>query len=118
MTAQMDINTALTGSINYGKCGFGLKITVKCVPALLFTESLSGKEEIILPDGSTVEDLLQILSEKHGQNFIKQIYNQESKVFSYIVFLVNGREISLLDGFKTKLFDKSKVAIILPMAGG
>ena len=81
---------------------------------------MTGKkeEEIVLPKSVTIEEALKRVSEKHSHQFRNYLYDENERVQSHLLFLVNGRSITDLHGFKTKLKDGDKVAILPPMSGG
>ena len=74
--------------------------------------------KILLQNSSTVEELLTLLSEKHGKNFREYIYNKEGEVQGFLSFLVNGKNINIMQGFDTKLKEDDVVAILPPVGGG
>ncbi|NIW12805.1 MAG: MoaD family protein [Candidatus Thorarchaeota archaeon] len=94
-----------------------MKVTVKFFTTLReITEK--RKEEIKSSEDLTVGKLLEELSKKHGRKFIDYVYDETGKVRSYLQFLVNGRSITTMQGFKTKLREGDSVAIIPPVGGG
>ncbi|MFC1486191.1 ubiquitin-like small modifier protein 1 [Thermoproteota archaeon] len=74
--------------------------------------------KILLQNSSTVEELLTLLSEKHGKNFREYIYNKKGEVRGFLSFLVNGKNINIMQGFDTKLKEDDVVAILPPVGGG
>ena len=74
--------------------------------------------KILLQNSSTVEELLTLLSEKHGKNFREYIYNKEGEVQGFLSFLVNDKNINIMQGFDTKLKEDDVVAILPPVGGG
>jgi molybdopterin synthase sulfur carrier subunit len=81
---------------------------------------ITGKkvDEIQLQNVITVEELLTLLSEKHGKKFNEYIYNKKGKVYGFLSFLVNGKNINVLQGFDTKLKQGDTIAILPPVGGG
>lgn len=94
-----------------------MKIEVKFFTSL---REITGKkvDEIQLQSIITVEELLTLLSDKYGKKFIEYIYNKKGKVQDFLSFLVNGRNINVLQGFDTKLKQGDIIAIIPPVGGG
>ena len=94
-----------------------MKVTVKFFTTL---REITDKreEEIKFSSDLTVGELLEQLSKKHGRRFIGYVYDKGGNVQSYLQFLVNGRSITTLEGFKTKLKEGDRVAIIPPVGGG
>lgn len=95
-----------------------MKVTMKFLTGV---RTLIGKsrEELTLEEGSTVEDLLQKLSEKYGSRFKEYVYDEKTKnPKGYIQFLIDGRNVAILNGMKTRLHDGCQVAIVPLMRGG
>jgi molybdopterin synthase sulfur carrier subunit len=94
-----------------------MKVEVKFFTSL---REITGKkvDEIQLQNVITVEELLTLLSEKHGKKFNEYIYNKKGKVHGFLSFLVNGKNINVLQGFDTKLKQGDTVAILPPVGGG
>jgi len=76
------------------------------------------EEEIDLPSGGTLEELLRLLSKNYGPQFTDYVFNERGEVQSHFHFLVNGKSITVLNGLKTKLTEGDKVAIVPPVGGG
>jgi len=94
-----------------------MKVEVKFFTSL---REITGKkvEEIQLQSTITVEELLTLLSEKYGKKFREYIYNKKGEVQGFLSFLVNGKNINILQGFDTKLQEGDTVAILPPVGGG
>lgn len=92
------------------------------IKAKFFTSlrEITGKkvEEIQLQRVITVEELLILLSEKYGKEFREYIYNKNGKVQSFLSFILNGKNINVLQSFSTKLKEGDIIAIIPPVGGG
>ena len=81
---------------------------------------ITGKkaDEIQLQNVITIEELLTLLSEKYGKKFTEYIYNKKGKVQNFLSFLVNGKNINVLQGFDTELKQGDTIVIIPPVGGG
>jgi molybdopterin synthase sulfur carrier subunit len=94
-----------------------MKVTVKFFTTL---REITDKreEEIKSSNDLTVGELMEQLSKKYGRRFMDYVYDKKGNVQSYLQFLVNGRSITTREGFKTKLKEGDRVAIIPPVGGG
>jgi len=62
------------------------------------------EEEVKIRDGSSVADLLTVLSEKYGDPFQKAVYEKSgTDVKSNYIITVNGYLLNQLKGLETKL---------------
>jgi MoaD family protein len=94
-----------------------VSLTVKFIGAL---RHLSGKTQLTLnfQEGNNIKKLLLELSEKYPElkhTFSDQELN-DSKSNSLI--LVNGREISVLNGYETELCDGDEIVFVPVVHGG
>ena len=94
-----------------------MKITVKFFTSL---REITGKKQDEIESSSTItlEELLNLLSKKYGQQFTDYLYNEKGNVRTYIQILINGRAIKALQGFETRLKEGDTVAIFPPVGGG
>ncbi len=80
---------------------------------------LVGEREVEVEfAGDTVKELLKHLSEKYGRKFVEYVYDETGDVRKYLILLVNGRSITCLERFETKLKDNNIIAILPPVGGG
>ena len=94
-----------------------LALTVKFIGAL---RHLSGKTHLTLnhQQGSSIKDLVANISQQLpalAHTFSDQTLN-DSKSNSLI--LVNGKEISVLNGYETKLCDGDEIVFVPVVHGG
>ena len=94
-----------------------MKVEVKFFTSL---REITGKkvDEIQLQNTVTINELVTLLSEKYGKNFREYIYNKKGDVQEFLSFLVNGKNINIMQGFDTKLQEGNVVAILPPIGGG
>jgi molybdopterin synthase sulfur carrier subunit len=98
--------------------GFLMKVVARYFAGV--REIVGAREETLdLPDSSTVQDLLVILCEKYGAPLRNYILVQDSgQPSKNLNFLVDGRNVSLMDGLQTPLHEGCAFAIIPPVGGG
>jgi molybdopterin synthase sulfur carrier subunit len=76
------------------------------------------EEEVEISEGSSIADLLMMLSEKYGEPFKKAVYEKSgADVKSNYIITVNGYLLNQLNGVKTKLKNGDQV-ILLPIVSG
>jgi len=94
-----------------------MKVEVKFFTSL---REITGKkvDKILSQSTITVDELMTLLSEKYGKNFREYIYNKKGEVQGFLSFLVNGKNINIMQGFDTKLKEDDVVAILPPVGGG
>ena len=91
------------------------------VRSIALIRTLLGKEEIplSLPQGATVETLLDRLMETGDPKLVSYFaIPKEKSAHAPLRIMVNGRDITVLDGRQTVLTDGDDVLIFIPIAGG
>ena len=94
-----------------------MKVEIKFFTSL---REITGKKVDRIQSQSTISvgELMILLSEKYGKNFREYIYNKKGEVQGFLSFLVNGKNINIMQGFDTKLQENDVVAILPPVGGG
>ena len=94
-----------------------LKVTVKFFTTL---REITGKkeEQVEFSKAATVASLLKQLSKKYGKEFSDYVYDELGDVRGHLQILINGRSITTMQGFKTKLNNGDQIAILPPVGGG
>ena len=74
--------------------------------------------EIELPSGSTVEDFLEYMKKRWGDQLSTRLFDPASgAVLPYVRIMVNGQELHYLKGMETPLEEGDEV-LILPLVSG
>ena len=79
------------------------------------------EEEVEVSPGSTVRDLLALLSEKHGDPFRASVFKSKEELRATALVCVNDCDIAQLEGFDTKLQSGEKLSVVVgvyPPEGG
>ena len=77
------------------------------------------EEEVDIRDGSSVANLLVVLSEKYGDSFKKAVYEKSgTDVKSNYIITVNGYLLNQLKGLETKLKNNDNVTLLPIVSGG
>jgi len=64
-----------------------------------------------------VNELIDRLTGLYGQAFAKEVYAKSGEGFAYQI-LINGRNIFVLDGYRSEITDGDHVLISITMMGG
>jgi len=97
-----------------------LKVSLRFFTVL---REIAGKREQTLEFSDskpvTVNMVLEALRREYGESFGEYVYDRKTgEVKGFLQFLVNGRSVSTLSNFKTRLADGDVLAIIPPVGGG
>ncbi len=77
------------------------------------------REDIEIPENSTIEDLLSILANKYGESFKRAVYEAGSlDLKANFVATINGSLLNELNGIKTRLKQDDQVIIMPVVSGG
>lgn len=81
---------------------------------------LAGKrfERVVLPNGSSVRDVIDLLVKRYGEEFERYIYDSEKRLRGYLSYMLNGVNINSLKGFETPLRDGDILSLLPPVGGG
>ena len=93
-----------------------MPLTLKFIGAL---RQISGKTQLIInfEDGDSLRDLITKISQETPQ-LDKTFNDQLNDSRSNALVLINGREISVLNGLETKLNDGDEIVFIPVVHGG
>ena len=92
---------------------------VKVELNLLNIFALRGKKQKLYYEGKTVRDIITQFLEEHKNQLDDSILTKDKKKLSpQMVILLNGRNISYLKNYKTKLKEGDKLYISFPISGG
>ena len=82
-----------------------------------FRVMLSPQTEVMLAQGGTVRDLLEVLSEKH-HGFREQVFDPEGRLSEGVEIIINGRNIGNAQNLAVELHDGDQVFLFPSLAGG
>ena len=93
-----------------------MAITVKFIGAL---RPASGQNtRVITLEGCSVRELIEKISMDSPELKRTLVGGEDENQYSNALILVNGREISVLNGLRTQLADKDEVVFIPVVHGG
>ena len=77
------------------------------------------EEEVEVGDGSSLSDLLMILSKKYGKPFQKSVYETDTiDVKPNFIVTINGYLLNQLNGVKTRLKHGDHIVLMPIVSGG
>lgn len=89
---------------------------MRCLAAL--KRAVGGQGEVVVPDATTVNEVLQSLHHRYGEEFKGRVFDGAGKVRRYIAIQVNGKDIRHLAGLETKVNDTDEITLLPMVAGG
>jgi MoaD family protein len=92
-----------------------MKITIKLLRP--FSEVVGKNELIIDFNGSTLDDLIKILTGKYPQ-LKKELFTEAEELTKYLCMFVNDKPITALNGLETKLKNDDEILFFIPVSGG
>jgi molybdopterin converting factor small subunit len=69
-------------------------------------------------DGVTVLALLRLAEERAGRTFLDELLDREEGLLAGTIILVNGENVRLKDGLRTRVRAGDKVDLFSPAGGG
>jgi molybdopterin converting factor small subunit len=79
------------------------------------------EEDIEILRGTTVRDLLSLLSCRHGDSFQKSVFRNSGELRAMTQVCVNDRDIDELEGLETPLAGGQQISVVVgvyPPEGG
>jgi len=96
-----------------------LRIIVEYLGYIKQTLGVNHEEQLEIEEGALVRDLLNILAEKHGEPFKKEVFQPGSvDMKPHHILSVNGILLNQLKGIETKLKDGDRVILMPVVTGG
>ncbi|HME55656.1 MAG TPA: MoaD family protein [Candidatus Lokiarchaeia archaeon] len=68
--------------------------------------------------GTTIEQLLEMLVSRYGQDFEERVYNTTDGLNRFVIILVNGIDMRSLNGLGTVLEPDADIQLLPAIAGG
>ena len=96
-----------------------MKIRVEFLGHIRNVIGSEREEEVEISEGSSIADLLMVLSEKYGEPFKKAIFEKSgADVKSNYIITVNGYLLNQLKGLDTRLKNDDNVTLLPIVSGG
>ena len=91
-------------------------VTIQVMTFSRITQIIGKKQFVI--EAENIEGLLSTLVSLYGVPLKQELYDEDGLFKSIYRVLVNGRNINLLNGFQTQLYENDLVVIMPAIAGG
>jgi MoaD family protein len=82
-----------------------------------FRAILGARTEVMLAQGRTIRDLLDVLSKRHSR-FREKAFDSEGRLGEGIDIIVNGRNVGHAKNLTAELQDGDQVFFFPPLSGG
>ena len=76
------------------------------------------EEEIVLPEKSSIRDLMELLIKEYGEDFKNLFFERNGDIAHRILIFVNGSDFDLAKDENMTLENGSKVQFFQPIGGG
>ena len=73
---------------------------------------------INLPEKSSILDLMHSLKDRYNEAFEGYIFAERDRLQQYVVIILNGRGIGILDGLETALGDGDIISVMPSIGRG
>ena len=94
-----------------------MKIQVRFIATLRHVLGVKSVD-LEIPRPMKLLEVLNLLAEKYGEKFRKAIFDENGKVKSEFLILVNDAEISVLNEINTEISDGDVITLLPTIHGG
>lgn len=77
---------------------------------------ITGERSVIIEHNGKIADLIDILTEKYGNEFKDALFDKEGQLRDYMKILVNGEDAG--EGLEAQVKDDDEIVIFQTIAGG
>jgi len=77
---------------------------------------ITGERSVIIEYNGKIADLIDILTEKYGNEFKEALFDKEGQLRDYMKILVNGEDSG--EGLDAEVKDDDEIVIFQTIAGG
>lgn len=108
------------GSADSSAAGTGASVNVG-VRSIALIRTLLGKEQInlSLPEGATIEDVIARLLEIGDPKLASYLAEpKEKSAHAPLRIMINGRDITVLQGRNSVVAEGDDILVLIPIAGG
>ncbi|MCS7125359.1 MAG: MoaD/ThiS family protein [Aigarchaeota archaeon] len=95
-----------------------VKVVVKAFATIREALGETGRINIEVSEGTNIKSLIELLSQRYGERFTREVLDNNGLLKKTIKIFVNGRDIDFLNGLSTTIKDGDEIALIPPVAGG
>jgi len=77
---------------------------------------ITGERSVIIEHNGKIADIINILTEKYGNEFKEALFDKNGNLRDYMKILVNGEDTG--EGLETEIKDDDEIVIFQTIAGG
>jgi len=77
---------------------------------------IAGERSVIIEHNGKIADIINILTEKYGNEFKEALFDKNGNLRDYMKILVNGEDTG--EGLETEIKDDDEIVIFQTIAGG
>lgn len=79
---------------------------------------ITGERSVNIEYTGNISDLMDILTEKYGNEFKDALFDKEGNIRDYMKILVNGDDAGANGGLEAEVSDNDEIVIFQTIAGG
>lgn len=79
---------------------------------------ITGERSISFDHNGNIADLINILTEKYGNEFKEALFDKNGDLRDYMKILVNGKDAQSEGGLEARVNDDDEIVIFQTIAGG
>ncbi len=74
------------------------------------------EDSVQIDDSTNVKQVIEKLVEKYGENLEKNIYTTSRNLSTYVIIVLNGKDIRTMEGLETKFNSGDELSFIPAIA--
>lgn len=79
---------------------------------------ITGERSVNIEHNGKIADLIDVLTEKYGNEFKDALFDKNGDLRDYMKILVNGEDIQASGGLEAEVKDDDEIVIFQTIAGG
>ncbi|WP_414469644.1 ubiquitin-like small modifier protein 1 [Methanobacterium sp. ACI-7] len=79
---------------------------------------ITGERSVNIDYNGTIAELINILTEKYGDEFRDALLDKDDQLRDYMKLLINGEDVQAHGGFDAEVKENDEIVIFQTIAGG